>query len=123
MNFIIIVVLCCVLYVTFIMRSNVDKDFVINTIVRGCARWASASLQDKSPLVAVLHANYAAGYLWALRDVFPDKDIQQYAHIDPIQFQKRITDVQDQATKLMIKVCPQYRSHIDDYLGAIAGEY
>jgi hypothetical protein len=104
------------------IRNNADKDFVINTIVRGCARWASASLQDKSPLVAVLHANYAAGYLWALRDVFSDKDIQRSANVDIIKFQKRITDVQDKATKLMVSVCPKYRTDIDEYLGRIGGE-
>lgn len=102
--------------------DNLNKNFVINTLIRGCARWASASLQDKSPLVAVLHANYASGYLWALRDVFSDKDIQRFANVDIIQFQKHITDVQDKATKLLIGVCPQYTLNIDRYLGKIAGE-
>lgn len=103
--------------------SKSDRDFVINTIIRGCARWAAASLQDKSPLVAVLHANYASGYLWALRDTFSDQDIKSSSGIDIIQFQKRITDIQDIATKRIISVCPKYASDIDPYLGKIGGEW
>lgn len=102
--------------------NKLDKDFVINTIIRGCARWATASLQDKSPLVAVLHANYASGYLWALRDTFSDQDIKHSSNIDIIRFQKRITDIQDVATKRIISVCPKYASDIDTYLGKIGGE-
>ena len=103
--------------------SKSDKDFTINTIIRGCARWAAASLQDKSPLVAVLHANYASGYLWALRDTFSDMDIKSSSGIDIIQFQKRITDIQDIATKRIVSVCPKYASDIDTYLGKIGGEW
>lgn len=98
-------------------------DVIINTIVRGCARWAAASLQDKSPIVAVLHANYAAGYLWALRDAFSDTEIKRSSNIDIINFQKKITDVQDRATQILIKTCPQYASNIDVYLGKIGGEH
>lgn len=103
--------------------SNSDKNFIINTIIRGCARWAAASLQDKSPLVAVLHANYASGYLWALRDTFSDEEIKHSSGVNIIQFQKRITDIQDIATKSMISVCPKYASDIDTYLGKIGGEW
>lgn len=118
-----VMIMIGLLWDNFVKNKCLDKDFIINTIVRGCARWASASLQDKSPLVAVLHANYASGYLWALRDVFSDKDIKDSTGINIIQFQKRITDVQDKATKLMVSVCPKYTTDIDEYLGKIAGEY
>ena len=38
-------------------------------------------------------------------------------------FQKKITDVQDKATRFMVSVCPKYGSELDMYLGKIAGEY
>jgi hypothetical protein len=119
MTFVIIV------YKNIVYKKNLecyDKNFVITTLVRGCARWASASLQDNSPLVAVLHANYASGYLWALRDVFSDTEIKNASGINIIQFQKHITDTQDTATKKLIHACPQYTKDIDKYLGKIAGE-
>lgn len=102
-------------------KSNGLKVQVIQTLVRGCSRWAVASLQDRSPLIAVLHANYAAGYLWALRDVFSDTDIQRFGGITDMQlFQKRIVDVQDVTTRRVINECPQYASDIDKYLGRLS---
>ena len=65
--------------------DKIDKfDNIIKIMVRSCARWAVASLQDKSPLIAVLHANYAAGYLWALQDCFTDEEIINATGIDVI---------------------------------------
>ena len=119
--FFLIIILLIIKTLVVTKVENNDK-FIINTIIRGCARWASASLQDKSPLVAVLHANYASGYLWALRDVFSDQDIYKASGIDIIIFQKQITDVQDKATRFMVSVCPKYASDIDIYLGKIAGD-
>ena len=40
----------------------------INTLIRQAARWSVAAQQDESPIIALLHANYGAGYLWALKD-------------------------------------------------------
>jgi hypothetical protein len=99
------------------------KSHIISRIMRGSARWALASKQDKSPLVAVLHANYGCAYLWALKDVFNDYEITSATGIDVIQFQNKITDIQDRATKLVTKVCPAYASGItDNILSGIAGE-
>jgi hypothetical protein len=99
------------------------KSHIISRIMRGSARWALASKQDKSPLVAVLHANYGCAYLWALKDVFNDYEITAATGIDVIQFQNKITDIQDTATKRMTNLCPAYASGIqDNILSGIAGE-
>lgn len=99
------------------------KSHIISRILRGSARWALASKQDKSPLVAVLHANYGCAYLWALKDVFNDYEIKSATGIDVIEFQNKITDIQDNATKRMTKLCPAYASGIQDtILSGIAGD-
>jgi len=49
-------------------------------------------------------------------------DIQKASGIDMVEFQKKITDVQDKSTLLMIKSCPEYASNIDIYFGKIAKE-
>ena len=125
MNYIIFILfIVFIFYATYILFFKTQQpkvSTVINTIFRG--KWAVASLQDTSPLVAILHANYAAAYLWALRDVFSDIDIQKTMDIDIIKYQKKIIDVQDRATQMLIKACPQYASNIDIYLGKISKEY
>lgn len=123
MNYIIIILFVISIFFVILKKQQPNTNTIINTILRGSARWAAASLQDKSPIVAVLHANYAAGYLWALRDSFSDIDIQRATGIDIIKFQKKIIDVQDKSTQNLVKNCPQFASNIDTYLGKIAKEY
>jgi len=103
-------------------KGALKIDQVIEVMVRSCSRWAVASLQDSSPLIAVLHANYAAGYLWALQDCFTDDQIHNATGIDIIKFQKSITRVQDISTRRLVSVCPGYASDLDSYLSKISGE-
>jgi len=103
-------------------KGALKIDQVIEVMVRSCSRWAVASLQDRSPLIAVLHANYAAGYLWALQDCFTDDQIHNATGIDIIKFQKSITRVQDISTRRLVLVCPSYASDLDSYLSKISGE-
>ena len=110
-------------YLKKLCKDGKDKSRIISRIMRGSARWALASKQDKSPLVAVLHANYGCAYLWALKDVFNDYEIRSATGIDVIQFQNKITDIQDTATKRMTNLCPTYASGIQDtILSDIAGQ-
>lgn len=104
------------------IQDTLKIDQVIEVMVRSCSRWAVASLQDRSPLIAVLHANYAAGYLWALQDCFTDDQIHNATGIDIIKFQKSITRVQDISTRRLVSVCPSYASDLDSYLSKISGE-
>ena len=73
-------------------------------------------------MIALLHANYGAGYLWALKDIATDTEIEQVGKINILEFTKKITDVQDKSTKKVSKVCPQFFGDIDKYLLKIAGD-
>lgn len=87
-------------------NNNSQNDIIIKRLMRGCSRWAIASKQDKNPLIRMLHANYAAGYLWALKDVFSDTQIQRATGISNIiDFQNDIVTIQDIATKGLISSC------------------
>ena len=101
------------------MSQNADK---IKTLIRSCARWSLASLQDQSPLIAVLHANYGAGYLWALTEIFTDYEIKTTTGLDIIEFSERVTYIQDIATKRLIGICPNISRDLDVTLLKIAGE-
>lgn len=118
-----IVVFASIVFNYFKSDNDKIKSHVISRIMRGSARWALASKQDQSPLVAVLHANYGCAYLWALKDVFNDYEIKSATGIDVINFQNKITDIQDSATRRMVKLCPAYASGIQDkILSVVAGE-
>ena len=93
----------------------------INTLVRQSARWSTAAKQDESSMIAVLHANYGAGYLWAVKDIATDDEIAKAAGIDIRKFEKEIIDIQDNATIRMAKLCPEY-APTASYLTTIGGE-
>ena len=105
--------------------SNDVKQFqeiLILKLLRQTARWATAATQDENPLIAVLHANYATGFLWALKDIATISQIESTTNINMIEFQKKIVNIQDATTKKLAKVCPEYAKTDDIYLAKIAGE-
>lgn len=93
----------------------------IKTIVRQAARWTTASLQDENPMIAILHANYGAGYLWALLDIADSAEIEKIAQINLQKFRLAITSAQDKASQKMNKICPNFGPRTT-YLTKIAGE-
>mgnify|MGYP001336823216 FL=1 len=105
--------------------SNDTKRFhnkLINKLVRQTARWGTAASQDDNPVIAVLHANYAAGYLWALKDIATKEEIESTANINMNKFQKNIVDTQDKTNKILVKLCPNFVKTDNPYLAKIGGE-
>lgn len=95
---------------------------IINILVRQCARWSTASAQDKSPIVSVLHANYGVGYLGALKDIASESQIKEYTNINLQKFTSEVVKQQDNATMYTVKECPNYAKHLNLYLAKIAKE-
>lgn len=93
----------------------------IKTLIRQASRWSTAASQDNNSMIAVLHANYGAGYLWALKDIYSDEDIKKYANIDLFKFKNQIIEVQDAVTKKMVSLCPNYAPK-RTYLTTLGGE-
>ena len=91
-------------------KTNTEKqiDFAAKKLVRQAARWSTAAKQDNNSMIAVLHANYGAGYLWALKDIINTNTIEKKTGIDMMKFENEIIKIQDEATKKMIKLCPEY---------------
>ena len=104
-----------------ILGDNKMFNDNIKVLVRQAARWSTAAKQDKSVLIAVLHANYGAGFLWALKDIATREQIRLATGIDPVKFEKEILKIQDAATKRMAKLCPKYAPK-KSYLSVIGGE-
>ena len=98
------------------MKSSIEK------LVRQSARYATAAQQDKSPVVAVLHANYAAAYLYALKDIASNSQIHNATGIDVKKFTQHVTNVQDKVTKKTTETCPEFAGNVDIYLAEIGGE-
>lgn len=94
----------------------------VDKLVRQSARYATAAQQDTSPMIAVLHANYAAAYLYALKDIATNAQIHNATGIDVKKFTEHIINVQDMVTKKTTENCPEFVGQLDVYLAEIGGE-
>ena len=104
-------------------RRSTTSAVSINKLTRQTARWATAAQQDQSPLIALLHANYATGYLGALKDIATTRQINSASGIDVKKFEEHILNVQNSVTQKVLKECPDFAGKgVDLYLSSIAGE-
>jgi hypothetical protein len=104
-----------------IKKARPVPGHVLDTLVRQAARWSTAAQQDENSMIAVLHAYYGAGYLWALQDIATSSEIEKAVGIDWKKFKSEIVGVQDVATKKMAKLCPKWAPD-PTYLSKIGGE-
>jgi hypothetical protein len=116
--------LIAAVFVLFLVMQNKTRGMnkSIEKLVRQSARYATAAQQDASPVIAVLHANYAAAYLYALKDIATDSQIHNATGIDVKKFKEHITNVQDMVTRKTSEKCPEFVGEVDIYLAQIGGE-
>ena len=83
-----------------------DKKKQTHALVRQIARWTVASQQDTSPMIALLHANYAAGYLQALELITTEQEINSITNLQKLR--TLVYNTQDRAARDVFHSCPQY---------------
>jgi len=103
--------------------ENNKKNEMIKKLVRQTSRWAVASLNDKSNLIATLHSNYSLGYWWALNDLFDEEDIDKVigSKEKRKKLENKLLEIQDTVTKKTVKDCPKFTETIN-FLSELAGE-
>jgi len=120
----IILLAIIIVYVLIDYHRNSQSDKINNIIkilARQCARWSTAAEQDKMSIIAVLHANYGAGYLWAIEDVFTPEEFKIATGLDYREFRKEILRIQDKTTRELVSKCPTLRPTDTILLKAIYG--
>jgi hypothetical protein len=116
--------LIAVIFVLYLMMKNKTRGMnkAIEKLVRQSARYAVAAQQDESPVIAILHANYAAAYFYALKDIASESQIHNATGIDVKKFKEHVTNVQDMVTRKTSEKCPEFVGEVDIYLAQIGGE-
>jgi len=116
--------LIAVIFVLYLMMQNKTRgmNMAIEKLVRQSARYAVAAQQDESPVIAILHANYAAAYFYALKDIASESQIHNATGIDVKKFKAHVTNVQDMVTRKTSEKCPDFVGEVDIYLAQIGGE-
>ena len=103
----------CLIYLFYKNKQNKttnnyqkQKNKQTQALIRQIARWTVASQQDTSPMIALLHANYAAGYLQALELITTEQEINQFMNLQELR--KKVYGTQDNAARLVAASCPDY---------------
>ena len=94
------------LFVLFRTESR-DSNKQIRTLYRQAARFAFASTQDESSVIKTLHANYAMGYLLALKDIANASEFKRATGDDLASFEYKITRIQDSSTVNLVSECEE----------------
>jgi len=95
---------------------NVSLEKQIRILYRQTARYAVASLQDESPVVKSLHANYAMGYLMALKDLATTGEFARATGDNLLSFERKITAIQDASTVNLVGDCQDLIPDVDPVL-------
>lgn len=102
----IIGLLILVVFWLVLERRVSTSEGPIQVLHRQAARYAVAASQDAHPIIAVLHANYAMGYLLALKDLTTSEEFKGATGQDLLNFEHEIARIQDGATLRLVKSSP-----------------
>jgi hypothetical protein len=106
------------IYCVFIRKPDPTEN--VKALVKKCAMWATTAQQDTSPYLSVMHANYATGYLSALKDIATPQQIHRATGIDFKNFEGHILNLQDSVNKKVIEKSPDFAGDVNLYLASIA---
>jgi hypothetical protein len=120
-NMIAIILLTTVILLLIWERTKNNKNVYLDTLLRQSARYAIAAQQDESPLIAVLHINYAAAYFYASKDIASDNEIFNATGIDVHEYKQHLSKIQDAVSRQAYGACPEFVGEVDLYMGRIAG--
>ena len=108
METVLVLVLILVLVLVIFRQSSPSSlDKQIRILYRQTARYAVASAQDESSVIKTLHANYAMGYLMALKDIATASDFKRATGTDMVLFESKITRIQDSSTVNLVSECEE----------------
>jgi hypothetical protein len=114
MEAVLILFLVLVLVLVVVFRPmSIDSDKQIRILYRQTARYAVASLQDDSAVIKSLHANYAMGYLMALKDLATTEEFAKATGDNLLSFERKIAGIQDASTVNLVGDCPALIPDVD----------
>ena len=109
----ILFLLLVLVFVVVFRPMSIDSDKQIRILYRQTARYAVASLQDDSAVIKSLHANYAMGYLMALKDLATTEEFAKATGDNLLSFERKIAGIQDASTVNLVGDCPALIPDVD----------
>lgn len=117
----VIFIIISVAFYFLIWRRVSDTSDIIKLLSRQAARWNVAAEQDTNMIIATLHANYSAGYLWAIKDITDDAQFRLATGLDLKDFETKIINTQDKITRKLVESCKTIAPTNTDLIKVIYG--
>jgi hypothetical protein len=76
-------------------------------LVQQALQWHRTSAQDRNPMFAARHANYAIAYLSAARSMLPDQVLEQLAGVQMHDLAASLDASQRRSARLVTTACPK----------------
>lgn len=111
--------LLALVFVYFVFFRKPDLSQQVKVLMKKCASWATTAQQDTSPYLSVMHANYAMGYLSALKDIASPQQIHRATGVDFKNFEGHIINLQEMINTRMKTKVPEFAGEVNMYLTAI----
>jgi hypothetical protein len=73
---------------------NKTNEQLVKKLLKKSAQLSVESTQDSDPIVSVQKANYAIGYLDAIRDIMPEQEIVSLTGVDMVKFTTELNRIQ-----------------------------
>ena len=115
-----IIVLAVLFYGNY---AALPKNRYLTSLVRQAYRWHVASLQDANPVIAMLHSNYAMGYVGALHSLDTEAGVKLATGIDLPTLEREVAAQQDKSLVALLSACPTlvpsspaYENYVEAFL-------
>lgn len=105
-SYMMVAIIICLVWLLCRQAVPTSKEQTIRTLMRQAGRYAVAAEQDANVVIRVLHAYYAAGYTWAVKDIATADEITRTMGVNFLEWQTKVQRVQDEATRALLLECP-----------------
>ena len=103
----------CVSIFTKLMNYNVNTSFSndhlkqARILVKQALQWHTMAMQDKNPLFAMRHSDYAVAYLTAARSMLPDQVLEKISNVEIHEMVQVLEQEQREHANQLSKKCPK----------------
>lgn len=106
---------------TNLYLPNETNEQIVKKLIKKAAELSVSSIKTNNPIESVQKANYAIGYLDAVKDIMPETEITKFTGVDIFKFSSELKRIQSNNLMNMTNKCPELSPN-NEYLLEVASK-